>query len=191
MLGMTAATFGLGGMEMNEFDFSELDQKPDMSKGEKFELSLNGISDPELVTKRDKSNHKSLIIELYGSTEGWFDGGFKGTLIALEKLANLDKPSSTVGPVSINGNMKLVRPEYAVQETSEYWIIFSGEITQCCGEGNFQSNFNFKSVRATGEFEGTTIKGTLDSPTDLGFPLNAKMKGVQINNEESEENEED
>jgi hypothetical protein len=181
---MSAAALSPLGLNMDEFDFSELETKPDMSEGKKFELSLDGISTPEHVTKRKKSKHKSLIVELYGSTEGWFNGGFKGTLIALEKLADLDVPSSTVGPISLDGQMKLVRPEYAVQETSEYLIILRGEVTQCCGEGNFKAEINFKSVEATGEFEGTTIKGTFNSPTDLGFPLDGKIKGVQLESQD-------
>lgn len=187
VLGTTAAAFGpfgLGEMDSLDVDFEDVEDDPEAMAGKNFNLVLQGNADAVLGAKQD--GDRTVVSEWYGSTQGWFQGGYKSQQVTI--LPSHDHSSqsgdgetqSGDSPVAtMRGLMKLTRPEYEVTKTSSYRVALQGVVTSCCAE-DFRFEGQFKSVQATGELQGTAIKGTLTSKTDLGWPQKARMRGVQV-----------
>lgn len=172
ILEMSAGVLGGKAIGVDDVDLPDASQgeTPDMSSGREFSLTAEGSGDLDMIVPGDKETNRAVLVNLYGKVEGWFEGGLEGRL-----LGGLGET-----PIPFSTEMKLSRPEKtAMAHTSEYYCVLEGVITECCGQ-SFHAHGNFQSVISTGEFNGTHIKGEVHTDTDIGWPMKASIKGVQL-----------
>lgn len=142
---------------------------------------LKGTGDPKLGT--DARNKQAMLSQFSGSVTGNIKGSYRGNQIALVFGEEHDDHDHEDHPVQtdeakVAGTMTLTSPDREVAQNSTYELLYEGWITDCCGH-DFNFEGEFKTDRATGRFEGTQIEGQITSGTDLGWPMQIQLQGVQ------------
>lgn len=113
------------------------------------------------------------VFEHAGSLNGWFKGAYKGVNISMQQ--------DFVSPPLMQATVELIKPASELAKSSSYYVVWQGLADG--GPSDFSVELPFKSIRATGEFEGTAIKGTFKSKSAPGYPIQFKMEGVQVNDQ--------
>lgn len=129
---------------------------------------IDNNADPECGQNDTPPNAQ--MFDHTGSLKGWFKGGYRGSNISMQQ--------DLISPPLMQASMELIKPGHQLAQSSSYFVVWQGLADG--GPDDFSIELPFQSVRATGEFAGTAIKGTFTSKTPPGYPLKFKMKGAQV-----------
>lgn len=162
----------------SEFDFDEINTDPEQSEGTPVNLVLQGAAQPTLATRNE--DMMTMVSSYSGRTTGTFEGSYQGQQVALVYQSKDEgEDRFTTDRAKVQGITTFVVPDKAVGQASTYRLIMNGWITDCCAD-DFQFEGEVATLDATGQFEGTALRGEITSDTDLGWPQRLHVKGVQV-----------